>query len=109
MDREAWRAVIHGVANSQTQLSNLTELNYVVVSNYTYDAYRGNIPEKLRTWTLQLERLAFNSDSILKNRMTLNQLTQKFLTLEYNAVGGEGEWSPKHITGFKAMLDVFFN
>ena len=22
MDREAWRAVIHGVANSQTQLSN---------------------------------------------------------------------------------------
>ena len=72
MDREAWRAVIHGVANSQTQLSNLTELNYVVVSNYTYDAYRGNIPEKLRTWTLQLERLAFNSDSILKNRMTLN-------------------------------------
>ena len=27
MDREAWRAVIHGVAKSQTQLSNWTELN----------------------------------------------------------------------------------
>ena len=27
MDREAWRAVIHGVAESQTRLSNLTELN----------------------------------------------------------------------------------
>ena len=27
MDREAWRAVIHGVANSRTQLSDLTELN----------------------------------------------------------------------------------
>ena len=26
MDREAWRAVIHGVAKSQTQLSNSTEL-----------------------------------------------------------------------------------
>ena len=26
MDREAWRAVIHGVAKSQTQLSNWTEL-----------------------------------------------------------------------------------
>ena len=26
MDREAWRAVIHGVANSQTGLSNCTEL-----------------------------------------------------------------------------------
>ena len=27
MDREAWRAVIHGVAKSQTRLSNWTELN----------------------------------------------------------------------------------
>ena len=26
MDREAWRAAIHGVARSRTQLSNLTEL-----------------------------------------------------------------------------------
>ena len=29
MDREAWRAVIHGVAKSQTQLSNWTELKHV--------------------------------------------------------------------------------
>ena len=27
MDREAWHAAIHGVAKSQTQLSNRTELN----------------------------------------------------------------------------------
>ena len=27
MDREAWRAVIHGVAKSQTRLGDLTELN----------------------------------------------------------------------------------
>ena len=27
MDREAWRAAIHGVAKSQTRLSNRTELN----------------------------------------------------------------------------------
>ena len=27
MDREAWRAVIHGVTKSQTRLSNWTELN----------------------------------------------------------------------------------
>ena len=27
MDREAWRAAIHGVAKSRTQLSDRTELN----------------------------------------------------------------------------------
>jgi len=29
IDREAWRAVIHGVTKSWTQLSNLTELNFL--------------------------------------------------------------------------------
>ena len=28
MDREAWRAVIHGVAKSQTRLSDWIELNW---------------------------------------------------------------------------------
>ena len=27
MDREAWRAVVHGAAKSQTRLSDCTELN----------------------------------------------------------------------------------
>ena len=27
MDREAWRAAIHGIAKSRTRLSGLTELN----------------------------------------------------------------------------------
>ena len=30
MDREAWRAVIHGVAKSRTQLSDWTELNWML-------------------------------------------------------------------------------
>ena len=32
MDREAWRAAIHGVAKSQTRLSNWTELNWTLAS-----------------------------------------------------------------------------
>ena len=35
MDREAWRATIHGVAKSQTQLSDWTELNWSEL-NYLY-------------------------------------------------------------------------
>ena len=34
MDREAWRAAIHGVAKSRTQLSNCTELNWLVDQFY---------------------------------------------------------------------------
>ena len=31
MDREAWRAAIHGVAKSRTRLSNWTELNWLII------------------------------------------------------------------------------
>ena len=34
MDREAWRAAIHGVAKSRTQLSDWTELNWKELSIY---------------------------------------------------------------------------
>ena len=30
MDREAWRAAVHGVAKSWTRLSDRTELNYMI-------------------------------------------------------------------------------
>ena len=34
MDREAWRAAIHGVAKSQTRLSNWTELNWILCKHF---------------------------------------------------------------------------
>ena len=34
MDREAWHAAIHGVAKSQTWLSNWTELNHVLTDDF---------------------------------------------------------------------------
>ena len=40
MDREPWRAAIHGVAKSQTQLSDWTELNWTEVSRlWSYSSF----------------------------------------------------------------------
>ena len=42
MDREAWRAVIHGVAKSRTRLSDWTELNWLgtyTVLNNTHEFF----------------------------------------------------------------------
>ena len=39
MDREAWRAAVHGVAKSRTQLSDWTELNWKLKWNETVDEH----------------------------------------------------------------------
>ena len=41
MDREAWRAAIHGVAKSRTRLSNWTELNWYFFRFFSVIVYHG--------------------------------------------------------------------
>ena len=36
MDREAWHAAIHGIAKSQTQLSDWTELNEILEETWEF-------------------------------------------------------------------------
>ena len=39
-DREAWRAAVHGVAESWTRLNDLTELNHSIwLMEYIYSIY----------------------------------------------------------------------
>ena len=48
MDREAWRAAIHGVAKSQTWLSDWTELNWTVAQLVK------NLPAMWEIWVQSL-------------------------------------------------------
>ena len=42
MDREAWHAAVHGVAKSQTQLSDWTELNWPSLQPNSHPSSEGN-------------------------------------------------------------------
>ena len=63
MDREAWRAAVHGVAKSQTQLSDWTELNWTVpeypTTTFAYVAYRFFEPRL--PWWLNSKESACNA------------------------------------------------
>ena len=47
MDREVWRAVIHGVSKSWTRLSNWTELNWMP---FSWAAYTGWQKKRQNAW-----------------------------------------------------------
>ena len=62
MDREAWPAVVHGVAKSQTQLSNWTELNWTEWSSgfryfLQFQSEFGN--KEFMIWTTVSSRFCF--------------------------------------------------
>ena len=63
MDREAWRAAIHGVAKSQTQLSDWTELTtdnaeiWRIIRDY-YEQLYGNKMENLEEMDRFLENFS---------------------------------------------------
>ena len=45
MDREAWRAVIHGVAKSWTWLSDWIELNWILEESYEGQEFTDELGE----------------------------------------------------------------
>ena len=53
MDREAWRAAIHGVAKSRTRLSDWTELNWWTLQCMDpLTTEREEVMEEVRTWDI---------------------------------------------------------
>ena len=51
MDREAWRAAVHGVTKSQTRLSNWTELTSVYITSPGLNYFIIGTLYLLRTFT----------------------------------------------------------
>ena len=62
MDREAWRAAIHGVAKSRTRLSDWTELNWIIFEvEYLFIClYAIYISSLACWWLMSVNVLSFN-------------------------------------------------
>ena len=67
MDREAWRAAIHGVAKSRTQLSDWTDLksldlrvrqNWVQILFPQFHSSKGRLGNSDQLFSLELEKIA---------------------------------------------------
>ena len=84
MDREAWRAVILGVAKSRTRLSDWAELNWtVILSSSTWSCHHHHCPPAnfiLQNWNTVQRSLwySFLSNFFLNNKLRF--FACKFLT-----------------------------
>ena len=50
MDREAWRAAVHGVAKSWTQLSDLMEMN--IEWKWIWELEKNRIKERIKVYEI---------------------------------------------------------
>ena len=79
MDREAWRAAIHGVAKSQTRLSDWTELNWTTwrhskrmpICNTRRESSPDTKPTGILTWDFPASRAVRNKIPLLKATLSM--------------------------------------
>ena len=95
MDREAWRAAIHGVAKSQTRLSNWTELKVRRKDNFILNYSSESIHNKKDSWIINRQkRRKINrvKSRTLKTPNDSKDVEQK--KLSFIAVGEAEGYSP---------------
>ena len=87
MDREAWRAAFHGVAKSRTQLSDWTELNWILASLVAQSVK--NLLVMQETWVPWAGKIPWRR----KWQPTLVHLPRKFHG--WRSLVGYGPWGHK--------------
>ena len=72
MDREAWHVAVHGVTKNQTQLSDWTELNTVLLKKLSFNYKEINLIKKIVSPYLDLSNLIGRPSALVK--FTANSL-----------------------------------
>ena len=77
MDREAWRAAVHGVAKSRTRLSDWTELNWVSLWNLPvlYEKCLPNAASSFLERTYDMENGHIEKKALLASQRTVQYMT----------------------------------
>ena len=87
MDREAWRAAIHGVAKSQTWLSNWTELNWtewLVLAPLFFSVFTHLLGYLIQSHWLKICFHAYNSQICIPSSDLSSELQIKFCSCQFD-------------------------
>ena len=100
MDREAWRAAVHGVAKSWTWLCNWTELNWTELTSSRDGASSGSTVRLLLGSRLIFHLLYLDPDVSQISKSTLNSVIHQSLsqTILVEAIHNQFLCNPNSLT-----------
>ena len=112
MDREAWRAAIHGVAKSRTRLSDWTELSWTESCNHSKNLKPSYLLRGLFRTPVELRRGQFENDYykemevIYFSYFFFSQNILNSLVRDYPCWNGENMWKINDCILIKKLIKM---